>query len=103
MHVSPHPVWDFVVCFRGSGWRHPLRQGDEIEVFTKGTELVVTLDARLIAALIAHHLDGLAMQSALKREIDAAHKPPAVAPPRNVVFPSDVREKFRAQRRARKR
>lgn len=108
-HVrTPHPVLDFFVCSRGSGWRLPLRAEDEIEVFGKDHQLVATLSARIVAALLAHHLDALAMQAELRAELADTRRPPVTAMPRprmkdRVSFDDTQRATFRARRKARKR
>lgn len=105
--LSAHVLFDFVVCFRGSGWRHPLQVGDEIEVFAKDHRLVATLSARIVSALLAHHLDALAMQARLAEEVNGhGAKPPVAVPPRRMSelpFTTEDRERRKALRKARKR
>ena len=43
------------------GWQWPLRDGDFVEIRTETLEVVAQLPAALVEAVLAHHLDGLAL------------------------------------------
>lgn len=79
------------VCYRGFRW--PLGENDDIQVWTAGHELVATLPGRLVRHLVELHLAG----AVLGHEMQAlVRKPPAILPS------STVREQRRLQRRSRR-
>lgn len=87
------------VCFR-NGFRWPLRDEDEVQVWTVAHQLVATLPARLIRHLVELHLAGAALQS---QTGELLRRPPVRLPPRIVAKPFDrtARAALRQQRRSR--
>jgi hypothetical protein len=82
------------INFRTLGLRWPLRDQDDVEVWTSDHILVATLSGELIRNLVQHHLAA----AMLGREMDACiRKPPAILPVRRVE-----RERRRLQRRSRR-
>lgn len=108
--MARYRLW---VRFTAQGLQWPLQDGDEIEVRTATLETVARLPANLIEALIAHHLDGLAVQAYLSDAvhpgawrqlpvIEMTRKPLAPAAP--LALPdADRRAALRAKRKMRKR
>jgi hypothetical protein len=85
------------------GWQWPLREGEYIEVRSLTLNVVAQIPMELVEALIAHHLDGLALQT-FAAQITA---PP---PPRkpltkvtNPVYDAARRKALREQRKKRSR
>ena len=86
-------------------------------MLTQGLDLVTVIPAAVIEALIAHHLDGLALQARLAVEYNGHHAPALAAlpeapePPRKPLAPATRTERLydparlerlRAQRRRKK-
>jgi len=93
--------------FRSHQW--PLRDGDIVEVRTDQQETIARLPAAVVEAMVAHHLDGLAVQAYLREAIDTApperieliRKPLALA--RRAVVDAEARAQLRAKRRQSRR
>ena len=86
------------ICFREQGFRWPLRDDYDVEVWTVGHELVATLSGRLIRQLVELHLAGAALQGEV---ISRLRKPPAIMA--RPGFNREQRRELKARRRARGR
>jgi hypothetical protein len=56
-----------VANYRHRGWRWPLREGDQVEVF-QDHELVGVIPVELLARILVNHLEGAALEAKLRRE-----------------------------------
>ena len=72
-------MFALVAHFVGRGWRWPLREGDEVEVWS-GLECVGRIPAALLGQLLVHYLQGAALQEEVRRTLTAAA--PALPMPR---------------------
>ena len=89
------------ICFRAQGFRWPLRDDDDVQVWTASHQLVATLPARVVRHLVELHLAGAAMQHEIG---DLLRRPPVRLPPRAKVakpFNRTARAVLREQRRSR--
>jgi hypothetical protein len=87
------------ICFRAQGFKWPLRDDDDVQVWTAGHELVATLPARVIRHLVELHLAGAAMQDEIGGLL---RRPPGRPPARAIVVKPYVRSRrdaLRVQRR----
>ncbi|HXG76469.1 MAG TPA: hypothetical protein VNJ53_07865 [Gaiellaceae bacterium] len=104
------PRYRLWIVFRG-GWQWPFQEGDVIQVRSQTLEILAEIPASLIEAVIAHHLDGLALQAALGRyrqtRLDRNGPPPLLVrrrltSVRRAVHDPGVRAELRAARRGRR-
>lgn len=104
--MARYRLW---AVFRSHQW--PLRDGEYLEVRTEGLETVARVPTELVEALIAHHLDGLAVQAYLARALEGAWRDqspsrivlPARKPLMRAAVDSAVqRAELRAKRRSRR-
>jgi hypothetical protein len=79
------------ISFRALGLRWPLRDQDDVEVWTSDHILVATVSGELIRNLVQHHLAA----AMLGREMDACIRKPLA------ILPSQ-RDRRRLQRRSRR-
>src|SRR5262245_36647677 len=102
--VARYRLW----CrFASHQW--PLREGDWIDVCAHDLSLVAAIPATVLEALVAHHLDGLAVQAYLAAGVTTASPPGRIVltPPhqgptaKRAVYEERVRAKLRAARRRR--
>lgn len=109
------PAIDVYVRFLGAGFKHPLRAGDTLEIWSSRAELCGTVDAALLLDLLAVYLRSADLT---KRLADAMTAPPVVerttfslpAPePRKPLAPPvrgrptrEQRDERRAQRKRRR-
>lgn len=84
------------ICFRAQGFRWPLHDDYDVEVWTASShQLVATLPGRLIRHLVELHLAGAIVQ----REIQPLVRPLAKLPQR---FDPQHRTQLRLKRRSRR-
>ena len=62
-------MYSLVANYRHRGWRWPLREGDQVEVF-RDHELVGVVPAELLARILVNHLEGAALEARLRRHLD---------------------------------
>ena len=78
----------------------PLRDNDDVRIWTSGHELVATLSGRLLRQLVELHLATAALQADVGTQL---RRPLALAPARAPhIVASARREAFKRQRRSRK-
>jgi hypothetical protein len=87
------------VNFRDHGFRWPLHDDYEVEVWTTRHELVATVTGRVIRQLVEHHLQGGLLQ--LEAATTLALRRPLAPAPRRPGFSPEQRAQFRQQRRTR--
>lgn len=89
--------------FRSHQW--PLRDGDHVEVRKDDMSIVARIPVALLEAMVAHHLDGIAMQAYLAQSLLEMPPQRFDLPPRSeakqAIGDADVRAKFRATRKRR--
>ncbi|HAM54140.1 MAG TPA: hypothetical protein DCQ64_01470 [Candidatus Rokubacteria bacterium] len=54
------------VCNRSSGWRWPLREDVQIEVFSPGHDLMATVEGPLVIQVLGNFLTMAALQASLQ-------------------------------------
>ena len=87
------------ICFRHLGIRWPLRDQDDVEVWTIGHQLIATVPGRLIRHLIELHLGSAAIQG----EMQTLVRPPVKMASRTILpLDRQRRTTLRHQRRSRK-
>lgn len=90
------------VVFRAAGIKWPLRDDDKIEVWGARTnELLFVITGELLKTLLRHHLDALAVQSMMARELERLEPPKRGDEPMPAENPvdKDKRQTLRDQRR----
>ena len=60
-----------VAVFRHRGWRFPLGDDDVLEVF-RGFELVGRIPVAVVVSLVAHHVEGAAVEARLRKALGMA-------------------------------
>jgi hypothetical protein len=93
------------VVFRAAGVKWPLRDDDRVEVWSaRSNELLFVITGELLKALLRHHLDALAVQSLMAREMERLEPPKRGQEPMPAENPvdKDKRQTLRDQRRVRK-
>jgi hypothetical protein len=88
------------INFRPHGFRWPLPDEAEVEVWSPQSELVATLSGRLIRQLVELHLAGVAITGHIAACV-VVKKPPILLPRRGGTRPERVR--LSAKRRTRSR
>lgn len=102
------PHYRLWIRFRSHQW--PLRDGDEIDVLTPTLELVATISASMLEALLAHHLDGLALTATLSTRLARAPlarlalpRKPLATVAKRAIEDETIRSQLRTRRRSRAR
>jgi hypothetical protein len=85
------------VNFRDQGFRWPLHDNYDVQVWSSDHQLVATLTGRLIRHLVELHLGGAVIQ----RELQALVRPPVKMPSR-MLLARQHREILRKRRRSRR-
>lgn len=63
---------ELVAAYQHRGWRWPLRDGDEIEVWSGPTTCLGRLPVSLIRQMLVHYLDGAALQESVSNAMQAS-------------------------------
>jgi hypothetical protein len=97
------------VYFDSCHMKFELTEADEVLFFDEESNLVAKISADVLLRQLAHAMNGLALETLFRDEMDG-HKPPVPLPPRPASRldegeppPPEARAKLRKQRHSRKR